>query len=305
MGSATNLKYDKNIKIIAIIGATSSGKSDLAFKLAQILDAEIFSLDSLSIYKEIDIASAKPSKNELKAIRHYGIDELEIPQTNNVVVFKNLLEFTLQTTPKKVLLIVGGSSFYLKSIIEGLSPIPMISSKKKLEIKAQILSLQNPYAYLKLIDPLYAKKIKPTDTYRLHKILEIFFATQIPPTQYFGIYPKLAFTQAIKLYALKIDREILRERIKHRTKTMIQKGIVEEIHLLLQKYPSSCQPFKAIGPKECIAYLENKINQKELEELIFTHTCQLAKRQNTFNRTQFQEVVCGDAKEIFRIITSI
>lgn len=299
------LKSDQNIKIIAIIGATSSGKSDLALKLAHILDAEIFSLDSLSIYKEIDIASAKPSKDDLKAIKHYGINELEISQTNNAAVFRNLLELALKTTLKKTLLIVGGSSFYLKSIIEGLSPMPVISSEKKLEIKEQILSLKDPYVFLKLIDFVYANSIKPTDTYRLHKALEIFFVTQIPPSQYFKLYKKNAFACPIKLYALTIDRQTLRERIKHRTKVMIHKGIVEETRLLLQKYAPSCQPFKAIGPKECMAYLENKINQKELEELIFVHTCQLAKRQNTFNKTQFQEVFYGSAKEIFTSISSV
>ncbi|MDO7252889.1 tRNA (adenosine(37)-N6)-dimethylallyltransferase MiaA [Helicobacter cappadocius] len=295
----------KNINLIAILGPTASGKSALALEIAKAIDAEIFSLDSLSIYREIDIASAKPKKIELEAVKHYGIDELNITEANNAMVFKNLLEDTIKTTQKQTLLIVGGSSFYLKSIIEGLSPIPTISSAQKEEINAHITSIKNPYEFLQQIDLSYANCIKPNDTYRTHKALEIFFNTQIKPSEYFRSHPKIPFPYSIKLYEIEIERETLRARIAQRTDQMITEGIVEEIASLVQKYPKDSQPFKAIGAKECISYLEGHINYAEIAPLISTHTSQLAKRQITFNRTQFKNISQLSSKEIYENILYI
>ncbi|PAF54404.1 tRNA (adenosine(37)-N6)-dimethylallyltransferase MiaA [Helicobacter sp. 13S00482-2] len=289
----------KNTKLIAILGPSASGKSALAIKIAKTIDAEIFSLDSLSIYKEIDIASAKPKKADLEAIRHYAIDELNITEPNNAIIFKNLLENAINFTKKQTLLIVGGSSFYLKSILEGLSPIPDISPKEKEKINTQINSIPNPYSFLLQIDPLYSKSIKENDTYRIHKALEIFFSTQTKPSEYFVTHPKTPFPCPVKLYEIKTDRENLRSKITQRTQQMIEEGLIEEITTLLQKYPKNSQPFKAIGVKECISYLEGHITYEELTPLISTHTAQLAKRQSTFNKTQFQNISQLPPEEIY------
>lgn len=286
-----------NRKLIAILGASGSGKSSLALKIAEKIDAEIFSLDSLSIYKQIDIASAKPKKEELKRIRHYGIDCLNINEHNNAVVFKNLLNEALKT--KKTLLIVGGSSFYLKSIIDGLSPVPLIQEELKSQISFQISSLKNPYEFLEKIDKEYAKNIKFNDSYRIHKALEIYFSTSMTPNEYFKLHPKEPFELPIKTYCIQIDRDALKNQIFLRTKSMIKEGIIDEIESLLKKYPKTCQPFSAIGPKECILYLENKIKLTQLEELINTHTSQLAKRQTTFNKTQFKDIEILSKEDVF------
>lgn len=292
----------KNTTLIAILGPSASGKSALALQIAKEIDAEIFSLDSLSIYKEIDIASAKPKKSDLDTIKHYGINELEITEPNNAMVFKNLLELAIKTTKKQTLLIVGGSSFYLKAIIDGLSVMPVILEKEKETISTQIDSLPHPYEFLSQIDPLYAKSLQPKDTYRISKALEIFFATATVPSEYFTTHPKIPFQTPIKLYEIATDRESLKEKISLRTHQMMEEGIVQEMDHLLKKYPKNSQPFKAIGPKECISYLEGEITYKELPILISTHTAQLAKRQNTFNRTQFCNISRLPSKEIYEDI---
>lgn len=292
----------KNTTLIAILGPSASGKSALALQIAKEIDAEIFSLDSLSIYKEIDIASAKPKKYDLDTIKHYGINELEITKPNNAMVFKNLLELAIKTTKKQTLLIVGGSSFYLKAIIDGLSVMPVILEKEKETISTQIDSLPHPYEFLSQIDPLYAKSLQPKDTYRISKALEIFFATATAPSEYFATHPKIPFQTPIKLYEIATDRESLKEKISLRTHQMMEEGIVQEIDHLLKKYPKNSQPFKAIGPKECISYLEGEITYKELPILISTHTAQLAKRQSTFNRTQFCNISRLPSKEIYEDI---
>lgn len=292
----------KDTALIAILGPSASGKSALALEIAKEIDAEIFSLDSLSIYKEIDIASAKPKKSDLDTIKHYGINELEIAEPNNAMVFKNLLDLAIEKTKKQTLLIVGGSSFYLKAMIDGLSVMPVISEKEREAITAQIDSLSNPYEFLSKIDPLYATSIQPKDSYRISKALEIFFATHTPPSEYFATHPKIALQSPIRLYEIATHREKLREKISLRTHQMIEEGIVQEIEYLLKKYPKNSQPFKAIGPKECISYLQGEITYEELPILISTHTAQLAKRQSTFNRTQFCNISKLSAKEIYEDI---
>ncbi|GAA7909306.1 tRNA (adenosine(37)-N6)-dimethylallyltransferase MiaA [Helicobacter pylori] len=266
--------------------------------MAQELDAEIFSLDSLSIYKDINIASAKPSLKERKNIKHYALDYLSIDEKNNAPLFKTLLEDAIRVSSKEVLLIVGGSSFYLKSILEGLSDTPKISGEEIVKIEREIATLSNPYIFLKSIDPTIAFKIHPNDTYRIRKALEIFYATRTPPSEYFKANPKKPFEHAVSLFALSIEKSALHNNIKQRTKNMLHSGLIEEIKALYAKYPKDSQPFKAIGVKESILFLEKRLTLKELEEAIISNTMKLAKRQNTFNKTQFNNLYMGSVKEV-------
>ncbi len=262
------------------------------------MDAEIFSLDSLSIYKDINIASAKPSLKERKNIKHYALDHLNIDEKNNAQLFKTLLEDAMRVSSKEILLIVGGSSFYLKSILEGLSDTPKISSEEAVKIEQEIATLSNPYIFLKSIDPNMAFKIHPNDTYRIHKALEIFYATHTPPSEYFKANPKKPFEHAISLFALSIEKSALHNNIKQRTKNMLNCGLIEEIKALYIKYPKDSQPFKAIGVKESVLFLEKRLTLKELKEAIISNTIKLAKRQNTFNKTQFNNLYTGSVKEV-------
>ncbi|WP_187850168.1 tRNA (adenosine(37)-N6)-dimethylallyltransferase MiaA [Helicobacter pylori] len=283
---------------MALLGPSGSGKSALSIELAQELDAEIFSLDSLSIYKDINIASAKPSLKERKDIKHYALDHLNIDEKNNAQLFKTLLEDAMRVSSKEVLLIVGGSSFYLKSILEGLSDTPKISGEEVVKIEREISTLTDPYAFLKSIDPNMAFKLHPNDTYRIHKALEIFYATHTPPSEYFKANPKKPFEHAISLFALSMEKNALHNNIKQRTKNMLHLGLIEEIKALYAKYPKDSQPFKAIGVKESVLFLEKQLTLKELEETIISNTMKLAKRQNTFNKTQFNNLYAGSVKEV-------
>ncbi|OOP99138.1 tRNA (adenosine(37)-N6)-dimethylallyltransferase MiaA [Helicobacter pylori] len=283
---------------MALLGPSGSGKSALSIELAQEVDAEIFSLDSLSIYKDINIASAKPSLKERKNIKHYALDHLNIDEKNNAQLFKTLLEDAMRVSSKEVLLIVGGSSFYLKSILEGLSDTPKISGEEVVKIEREISALADPYAFLKSIDPTIAFKIHPNDTYRIRKALEIFYATHTPPSEYFKANPKKPFEHAVSLFALSIEKSALHNNIKQRTKNMLHSGLIEEIKALYAKYPKDSQPFKAIGVKESVLYLEKRLTLKGLEEAIVSNTMKLAKRQNTFNKTQFNNLYMGSVEEI-------
>jgi len=268
--------------MFALIGPTASGKSDLAIKLAQKLNYEILSLDSLSIYKEIDIASAKPSIEELSLVKHYGINEIypnvKFDVTKFIEIYKKI--------PHKNIIIVGGTSFYLKAMIEGISQMPEIPEDIKKEAK------NKNYDFLYSIDPVFALKISQNDTYRIQKGVEIFLATNLPPSLYFEKNPPKPIIENISIYEISVDRKILRNRIIKRTQKMFDEGLIDEVAYLEKKYRDRRLPaLKAIGIKEVLDYFNGKYNLQTLKEKIITNTARLAKRQQTFNKTKFKNKI--------------
>jgi len=279
--------------LFAIIGPTASGKSDLALKLAKKLNYEILSLDSLSIYKEIDIASAKPTEKELKKIKHYGINELYPNEKFDVMKFIEIYK----KISHKNLIIVGGTSFYLKAMIEGISPMPKINE----EIKKEAKKLN--YNFLSKIDPQFASKISPNDTYRVQKGIEIYLTTNLPPTEYFKHNPPKPIIKNIPIFEIEIDRNKLREKIKKRTTKMFEIGLIDEVAYLEYKYRDRRLPaLKAIGIKEVIDYFNGIYTKTKLFEKIVTNTSRLAKRQQIFNKTQFQNKISAPLEKLEKII---
>jgi tRNA dimethylallyltransferase len=279
--------------MFAIIGPTASGKSDLAIKLAQKLGYEILSLDSLSIYKEIDIASAKPSKEELSKVKHYGVDEIYPDEKFDVMKFIEIYK----KIPHKNIIIVGGTGFYLKAMLEGISQMPEITDEIKKTAK------QKDYTFLESVDPEFASKISPNDTYRIQKGLEIYFATKTPPSQYFKNNPPKPVLPDIPIFEIAVDRSVLRERIKKRTAKMFDSGLIDEVAYLEKKYLDRRLPaLKAIGIKEVLDYFNGKYTLKDLKEKIITNTSRLAKRQQTFNKTQFKNKISAPLEELESII---
>ena len=267
--------------MFALIGPTASGKSDLAIKLAKKLNYEILSLDSLSIYKEIDIASAKPSIEELKKVKHYGINEIYPNEKFDVTKFIEIYK----KIPHKNIIIVGGTSFYLKAMIEGISPMPKINEEIKKEAK------KFTYEKLKQIDPIFASKISPHDTYRINKGAEIYLTSNMPPSEYFKKNPPIPILPKIPIFEIEIDRNTLRKRIEKRTKNMFKKGLIDEVAYIEAKYKDRRLPaLKAIGIKEVLDYFNGIYDKQTLFEKIVINTSRLAKRQQTFNKTQFNTI---------------
>ena len=241
------------IKQLAIIGATASGKTSISIKLAQKMDGYILSLDSLSIYKEIDIASAKPTIKEREGIKHFGIDEVYPNEPFNVNLFIKIYKkaYNEALNNNKNLIIVGGSSFYLKSLINGLSPLPEISQDTILKTTKAIKELSQAYNMLYSIDIDYMKNINPNDKYRIEKALNIYYETNLTPSEYFKKNPiKPIIKDNIPIYEVEIDRDILRKKISKRTINMIQMGLIDEVIYLKKKYSREINPMKSIGIKE-------------------------------------------------------
>ena len=295
------------MKQLALIGPTASGKTALSLLLAQKLDAVILSLDSLAIYKEIDIASAKPTLTEREGILHYGIDEITITENFDVTTYIDLYrKVSLEAkVAEKNLIIVGGTSFYLKMLLEGISDLPSISQNSKARTATALNDLSQSYTMLSTLDPEYMRQIASHDRYRIEKVLDLYHETGMTPSHYFAAHPPKPVIQgSLPLYQITAKRDYLRERIRLRTQKMIENGLIDEVCMLERRYSREPNCMKAIGIRETLDFLDGVYTKKELLEKISTHTARLAKRQNTFNRSQFAETFEGSAEEIYRQILS-
>ncbi|MGZ5208375.1 MAG: tRNA (adenosine(37)-N6)-dimethylallyltransferase MiaA [Sulfuricurvum sp.] len=295
------------MKQLAIIGPTASGKSDLALALALQHNALILSVDSLSIYREIDIASAKPSREELSQVEHFGINVLAPSETASVFTFIDEYHraFSTATQQDKNLILVGGSSFYLKSMIEGLSSIPEISEDVRFETIIRLQNLVEAHRFLSDIDPQTMAKITPNDTYRIEKMLHLTLQTKTPPSVWFKEHPPVAIIQNCPILNIDVDRTLLRERIALRTEKMVVQGIIDEVAELERLYGRVPNSMKAIGIIETLEFLDGKINRQKLLEEILTHTAQLSKRQQTFNAHQFMLTASGNVEDLCKVATTI
>ena len=293
------------MKEIAILGATASGKTALAIKLAKEFDANILSLDSLSIYKEIDIASAKPTLQERDGVKHFGINEI-YPDTNfNVSIFFDIYKKAKEKSIKehKNLIIVGGTGFYLKSLLTGLSQKPAISKETKRRVKIAINDMENAFKILQKNDETYAKKISPNDSYRVEKWFEIYLQSGLGASQYFKLHKQKPLIENIEIFEIDTPKELLKKRIDLRTREMLKNGLIDEVVYLEKNYTRAPNSMKSIGIKETLEFLDGFLDRDELRDKISQNTAKLAKRQRTFNSTQFPLHVKGDLENLYHNIS--
>ncbi|MBZ7979403.1 tRNA (adenosine(37)-N6)-dimethylallyltransferase MiaA [Campylobacter sp. RM12642] len=263
------------MKKIALIGTTASGKTNLAHKLAKASNSIILSLDSLCLYKELNIINAKPDNQMLEEIKYFGINLISVNENYNVGLYfdeyKKALEFAKNND--KNLIITGGSGFYLKAMLDGLSP--------KINDINHNLSLDEIYNLMLKIDK--NSNISANDTYRLNKWYSIYKSTNEIPSLWLKANTQKALIKEIKIYDILWDKDILNERIRLRTKQMLSLNAYDEV-INLYKIYGDTKALNSIGAKEIIDCFNQKISKDELEDLITIHTRQLAKRQRTFNK---------------------
>ncbi|MGJ0289728.1 tRNA (adenosine(37)-N6)-dimethylallyltransferase MiaA [Aliarcobacter cryaerophilus] len=270
------------MKELAIIGTTASGKTALSIEIANKTNSIILSLDSLCVYKEIDIASAKPTKIERGDIVHFGIDEVFPNEKFDVIEFLNLYKNAKEYAEKnmKNLIIVGGTGFYLKALVDGISD----GLKENTNLD---MSLNDAYNLLYSLDKDYMQKIEPNDKYRVEKAYSIYKQSGLTPSQYFLKNPKIALSPNLPIFEILWEKDELINRISLRTKQMIKSGLIDETIYLEKKYTRAPNCMSSIGIVETLEYLDGKIDKKSLEDKIIQNTLKLAKRQNTFNKGQF------------------
>ena len=278
---------------IVIIAPTASGKTALSIKMAKKTNSIILSFDSLSVYKEIDIASAKPTKKEQNEIKHFGINEIYPNETFNVTKFLELYDkaYKYALKNKKNLIIIGGTGFYLKTLIDGISITPTINKDTKEWVKSKMQNLNLAYKFMFELDNNYMKNIASNDKYRIQKALELYKQTGIIPTQYFKKNkpkPSIKNSNTLEYYCINKSAEELKKNIAKRTNTMFENGLIDEVIYLEKKYTRAPNCMKSIGIIETLSYLDGKFTKNELIEKINTNTIKLAKQQRTFIKGQFK-----------------
>jgi len=269
-----------NKSLIVICGATATGKSSLALQLAEVLKTVIISADSRQIYREFDIGTAKPSKNDLARIPHFLINICDPLETLTLAQYQEYVKEIIENATNFPLLLVGGTGLYIKSIIRGLK-IPRVSPQYELRNQLQLLGQEQNYEFLKQIDPQAASKIHAHDQVRTLRALEVYYVTGKPISCQQG---ELIPDYPILQIGLDCNREDLRKRIKSRTQEMIVQGLVEEVKELIEKYGEDLPLLETLGYAEIKQYLAGKISLEVAKEEIILHTSQFAKRQKTWFR---------------------
>lgn len=277
-------KKNSNKKIIIICGATASGKSDLAVECAKLLDTEIVSADSMYIYKNLNIGTAKPTQDEMQGIKHHMIDIVEPFESFSVSDYKKLAQPIVDDIINRgrIPIICGGTGFYINSILYDLS-YGKSEGNAQLRDKYNNLAIQygNQYVYniLKQKDSESAKKLHYNDLKRVIRALEIFDSGIKKSDIVDDLIPKYNYNA----FSINHQREVLYDRINYRVDKMFSQGLVDEVKNLLAKGISKKhQCMQAIGYKEVLDFLDGNCTIEQAKENIKLNTRHYAKRQITF-----------------------
>ena len=248
-------------KVIVIEGPTASGKTALSIELAKKIDGEIISADSMQIYEEMNIGTAKPEESEKQGIPHYVMDCVKPDQRFSVVEYQKEAKTAIRKILEKgkVPIVVGGTGLYIDALIYEITYSDLeidLEYRKILEERAKTEGLEKLYEEAEKIDPEAMQKISRNDQKRILRVLEIFHHTGKTKT----VLEKESRSKEIpydyKVFALKWDREELYERINKRVDLMIEKGLIQEVEALWKKYKQFPTAMQGLGYKEVVAYLK-------------------------------------------------
>jgi len=274
--------------MILILGVTASGKGKLAFELAKQTGAEIISIDSMKVYRRMDIGTAKPPKEARKAVAYHLIDIVEPSEAFSAGMFLKAANAAIEEIKgrNKPIVAVGGTAFYIKALLYGLFEGPGSDSSIRSELKEQAsrLGLEKLHEQLRQIDPAAAQRIHPNDEKRIIRALEVYELTGSPISGFQQQWEKEPpVPENWKIIGLRSDKALENQRINSRVKKMIDDGLVDEVKSLLSEdKPLSKQARCAIGYAEIIDYLEGKISLDDAIEQIKINTRRLAKHQRTW-----------------------
>lgn len=281
--------------VLAVAGPTASGKSELALQLAKTLNGEIICMDSMQIYRQMDIGTAKPTLQEQTEVPHHMLDIVE-PTANYAVADyaqdaeKVLLDVAARG---KLPILVGGTGLYLKALMHGLS-LGGAGSDEKLRETLNALACEPDgkrqlHDRLAKVDPISAAKLHPNDTRRVIRAIEVFELTGKPISEQKRMDPDRPF--AILPLAIDIPRPVLYERLEKRVHQMMQHGLLHEVEALLaQGVTPQMQSMQGIGYKELIPVVQHTANVEDAVWQIVLNTRHYAKRQATWLRTEPQVV---------------
>ena len=290
-------------KIISLLGPTGIGKSSLAIKLKNKYPIEIISVDSMMIYRDMNIGTDKPSEKILSSIKHHLVNIRNPNENYNVGQFYSDIRIIIKYihSNNKIPLLVGGSMMYFNSLFNGLSLLPEknIVERKFIDNLLKKYSCNELHFCLKNIDPSSYKNIDKNDMQRIQRALEVYMQTGKPITYFFNNNLKLS--DEYDLLTLKLiskDRSLIHEKISMRTKNMFKNNLIDEVTHLIEKYSltKENQSMRSIGYRQVIDYLNDNVPLQDLENKCIYATRQLAKRQITWLK-RFEDSISIDMTE--------
>lgn len=279
---------------VAIMGPTASGKTAAALQIAGEIPAEIISVDSALVYRDMDIGTAKPSADERAAAPHHLIDILDPAESYSVMQFRqDAMRLVAEISARgRLPLLVGGTMLYFKVLRDGIDALPQADPelRARLDEEAARLGMPALHARLATIDPETAARLKPNDSQRIQRALEIHALTGQPMSQLIARAPKeeLPF-DLLPLSLEPSDRSVLHARIATRFDAMLaaEGGLLEEVRFLRERgdLHLSLPSMRCVGYRQAWEYLDGTIDCEELREKGIAATRQLAKRQLTWLRS--------------------
>ena len=277
-------------KIILLSGPTATGKSSLALKIAETIGAEIINADSIQLYRDLSILTARPNTENEKIKHHcYGFLNGDINWSVGKWIneVKKIINDIIER--KKVPIIVGGTGFYFKAITDGLSPIPDIDKSIRLEIESELEKngLEKLYKKLNIIDADASERINPNDKQRIMRAIEVYEGTKKKISDFWLMDRKKIINQFSINFKIDADRDWIYKNCDLRVDNMFKNGVIEEVeHLLNKNYSATSPIMKAIGVNEIKSFLNNEISIDRASELIKFKTHHYAKRQITWMNNQ-------------------
>ncbi len=282
------IKENEKPKVIVIVGPTASGKTATSIKVAKELNGEIISADSMQIYKDMNIGTAKPTKEEMEGIKHYMIDIASPDEIFNVAKYKEMAEKAIEDilSKNKVPIVVGGTGLYIDTLING---VEFASVKEDLEYRNALLERAKKegnkalHDELAKIDKEAAEKIDMNNVRRVIRALEIYKITGKTKTK-LDEESRKETKYDYRVYGIEWGREELYRRIEKRIDIMLEEGLVEEVENVMSKYTISKTALQGLGYKEVIEFLNNDISYDEMVDKLKMETRRYAKRQLTWFR---------------------
>ena len=275
-------------KVICIVGPTGIGKTKLALALAQFLKTEIINGDAIQVFKEVDILSAKPTKEEQAQVKHHLLDYLNLAESLDVACFRKEATSLIKklNSENKIPIIVGGSGLYLKSLLYDYNLADI--KGRDVEIAEKYLKYSNEelFALLEEIDSEAASILHPNNRKRVLRAIEIYETNQVKKSDFIALQDhKIVFDALI--IGLEMPRELLYERINQRVELMLDIGLLNEVKNLYQNYQDKdFQVFQAIGYKEFIPFFNNEVTLEEAIAKVKQNSRRYAKKQITWFKNQ-------------------
>ncbi len=296
---------------IVIIGATATGKTDLSIRLAKRLGTEIINADSMYIYKNLNIGTAKPTKEEMSGVTHHLIDIVNETNTFNVSEYRDMAKAVISEFKAKKItpIVVGGTGFYIDSLIKNYSYGETgANSEIRAQLQAELDKYGKEYIFdkLKALDPISASKLHLNDVHRVIRAIEIAKLSKNNKSNIINLDERVLKNPLI--IGLNMDRSVLYDRINKRVDIMLESGLIDEVKNLMSRgfTPEKNQCMKGIGYKEVIEYLVGNTSYDDMVEAIKRHTRNYAKRQITYFKRN-EDIIWFDAlsKEKDEIVNEI